>query len=319
MSVRIGVLGTGAHSRATHGPALREIVRRSPGGVELAAVCDLEAEKARDYASEFGFERAYSDIDEMLGREDLDGLIAVTPVKLTEKIVSALLPRGFPLLIEKPPGETPEATQRLAALAERYGTPHMISFNRRFSPVIVKARQWIEEGGGERRPKMILGRMLRHARREEHFAAGTGIHLVDTVVSLLGAPESIGTVRIPTAQAGSFLFYAHANYRNERTALFAIAPAVGALEETLEIHGQDYCLKVDVRGQRVALWQEKEEVWQWAVPASADREIRDVIAETGAFLSAIEGKQLYWPTLTDAVVSMRVAEAIQKGGTVAFD
>src|SRR5690606_23043668 len=88
--IRLGVLGAGGHSRATHGPALRHLKRRDPGRVELAAVCDLDRDKASAYAAEFGFARAYADVEAMLAAERLDGLVAVTPLKLTERIASAL-------------------------------------------------------------------------------------------------------------------------------------------------------------------------------------------------------------------------------------
>jgi len=187
MMVRIVVLGAGNHSSGTHGPALRTYAAEHPGEIELAAVCDLDSAKAQKYADAFGFARTYTDIEAMLAEQQPDGLIAVTPIALTEEIVSGLLPHRIPMVIEKPPGEDSAATRRLLAAAEASGTPHMISFNRRFSPAIMRAREWLAQTAQERPPQVVLCRMLRHNRREDNFVIGTAIHLLDAAISILGS------------------------------------------------------------------------------------------------------------------------------------
>ena len=96
---RLGVLGAGSHSSKSHGPALKKLAEREPSRLELSAVCDLDEARARAYQEKFGFARAYTDAAEMVERENLDGLLVISPVALTESLVSALLPCRIPLLI----------------------------------------------------------------------------------------------------------------------------------------------------------------------------------------------------------------------------
>lgn len=311
--IRIGVVGAGRHSVATHGPALKILRQRQPHAIELSAICDLDEGRSCTYAKNFGFRRTYTDLALMLEEERLDALLAITPLPLTEKIVAELLPAGIPLLIEKPPGTTPQAARRLLALARECRTPHMISFNRRFNPAVLQAQAWLAEDPAGRRPRTVLGRMLRHARHEPDFAIGTGIHLIDAVLSFTGAPRHVSSDRHSTGRPERHFFSATLRYP-ERSAHILIAPACGIREETIEIHGDDYTLKIDTFANRLQVFQNNQFVSDWR-PTSADPpELLDVINETEAFLQAVSSGTGMNPTLEEGVVSMLTAEAIQTGG-----
>ncbi len=313
--VRIAVLGAGNHSSGTHGPALRTYAAEHPGEIELAAVCDLDSAKAQKYADTFGFATTYTQVEAMLAEQQPDGLIAVTPIVLTEKIVSELLPQGIPMSIEKPPGEDSAATRRLLSVAEACGTPHMVSLNRRFSPALMKAREWLAEAGAGRPPRVALGRMLRHNRREQDFVVGTAIHLLDAVISVLGRPTHVAAANLTTATPESYLTQACLSFGNDTRAHFIISPTVGTLEETCEIHGDDYCIQLDLGNCTINIWDGKEQVVSWHAPAEAGSEyLNGTLGETAAFIHAIETDGGFRPDLQAALVSMLACEAVAAGG-----
>jgi len=313
--IRIVVLGAGNHSSGNHGPALRTYAAEHPGEIELAAVCDLDSAKAQEYADTFGFARTYTEVEAMLSEEQPDGLIAVTPIVLTEEIVSRLLVHGIPMSIEKPPGEDSAATRRLLAAAEASGTPHMISFNRRFSPAIVKAREWLGDAAEERPPQVLLGRMLRHNRREDNFVVGTAIHLLDAAISILGRPTHVSATNLTTATPGAYLTQACISFPGDAHAHFIISPTVGTLEETCEIHGEDYCIRIDAGDCTINIWDGGDEVLSWSAPAEAGSEYTDgTLGETEAFIRAVETGAGFGPDLQEALVSMLVSEAVAAGG-----
>jgi predicted dehydrogenase len=309
---RIGVIGAGRHAMGTHGPALRILQERDSGALDLAAICDLDREKAGEFARRFGFRRIYASIEEMLAEEQLDALFAITPLPLTESIAAGLLPHGIPLLIEKPPGTSAAATARLLTLARQHGTRHMVSFNRRFNPAILAARRWID-ADPNRKPRSISGRMLRHARLDTDFAIGTGIHLIDAVLSFLDRPISLQAARQTAVDGRSFSFTALVR-GVDQSALLSIAPAAGLREETIEICGDDYTIKIDTFASRMEVFQRANLVVQWTPRADDSAELLDVIAETEHFLKCVRSGAALRPDLADALVSMQAAEAIQGGG-----
>lgn len=318
--IRLAVIGAGSHSTSNHGAALRACKAAHPDQVELAAVCDLDLKKAQTYASKFGFLKTYDNYDKMLASERIDGLIAITPLPLTEKIAGDLLTRGLPLVIEKPPGETSEATRRLLRIAENHNAPHMISFNRRFAPVITKAREWLAGPGKGRPPKLMIGRMLRRARREEGFVVGTGIHLIDAILSFMDRPEEVFTRKVPTGVPGRSFYDASVRFRDGALADFILSSDVGVNEETFEIHGQEYCIQIDTAACRIRVFDGGQEALSWQAPEGAEGAFTcGAVEETAAFIRYIKEGKGYWPDLRDGLVSMIVSEAVEAGGEVRLD
>lgn len=311
-ATRLAIVGAGRHSRH-HGAAAREYSEANPGRVELAAVCDLDQDKARDYAQRYGFARVCGDLREMLRRERPDAVIAVTALADTEAIAGELLEAGVPVMIEKPPGRDSAATERLLAIAERTGTPHMISFNRRFNPAVAAARRWLAEHAAVRPPQIASGRMLRHNRREANFARDTGIHLVDAVLSFMGEPRTVAAARLALSTPQAYSFNAHLEFAGAAVGSVLIAPAAGADQETIELYGEDYYVYIDVARARCDVWDHNQQVLAAQPPAGASRYyLEGTVGETAAFVEAIETGR-YWPTLRDGLVSMRTAEAVQNG------
>ena len=318
--VKTCVIGAGNHSQLHHGASLKYWAERTPEELELSAICDLDRKKAEEFAGVFGFHNVYTDFHRMIRNEKPDALWAITPVTRTFGIVSELLPYGIPLLIEKPPGRTPEETAELLDLSRRHTTPAMISFNRRFNPAVIKARRWLADLLGTNSdtpspiPELIVARMLRVRRREPEFIRGTAIHLVDTVLSLAGKPDSITSARWTTSDGGQACAGV-LRFQDGSRALLAIHPDTGVEEETYELIGPGYSICVDTLTCRVVIMQEEREVLAWqAEKDSPPFMINGALEETDAFLRAVRKGEGFSPDLEEALTTMRVTEALHQGG-----
>ena len=315
--IRIAVLGAGAHSSGNHGPALQRCRQERAEDIELTAVCDLDVDRAKKYAENFGFERVYTDLESMVAQEDLDGIAAVTPVPLTEEIAAQIMRLGMPLVVEKPPGDSLEEAQRLHDLAAALGAAHMVSFNRRFSPALTKARKWLAQHAKDRPPRLVISRMLRHERREEDFAFSTGIHLVDTALTIMGRPQKVVTHSCEVSAAKTLSFDARVTFADGGVASLILAPTSGTVEESIEIMGDDYDIKVDIGGCGVEIREGKERVLQWRAEDEAPEwEKNGALDETRAFIRYVETGEGWWPTMEEGLWSTRTAAAIQQGGEV---
>ncbi len=313
--MKIVLLGAGDHSSGNHGPSLLRCKEEMGGELELAAVCDLDLERAEGYARRFGFDRAYGDVEEMVERERPDGMVAVTPLVVTEEVVSKIMRLGVPVVVEKPLGESVVQARRLVDLAKELNAPHMVSFNRRFGPAFTKAEQWLAQNGG-RAPVMVASRMLRHERYDEDFAT-TSIHSIDNVLAFMGRPLD-GTAQVfPLGERGTPFFDARLRFA-QGAATFAIAPVSGIVTESLEIVGDGYRIFIDVAGCSVDIADRGEQVLSWRASEDMPKwERNGTLDETRAFLGYLkEGG--WWPTLEDGCLAMEVAAAIQMGKTVEF-
>ncbi len=312
--LRIGLLGAGAHSQQNHGPSWRDYVIRHPGVVELVAVCDLDADRAKAYADNFGFARVTTDLDQLLA-EGLDGLVAITPMDVTEMLASRVLEAGVPVVIEKPPGVGIAGAQRLLDVAQRTGTPHMISFNRRFAPPLQRARTWMTEGGHQARH--VISRMLRRNRLEPEFGRDTGLHQVDAVLSVTGRPQRVeGHYEFPQGTRAAN-YTARIVGTGGITASVVQTPDVGVAEESMEILGDGFRAWINFQDGVVQIDADSQRVLEWSAanPAMALHEANGAYDETVAFVEGLQPGGSLAPTMEDGLATMQAIIALQEGTT----
>ena len=139
--IRLGIIGTGAMAR-TH--AERFSAHR---GVLLAACCDNDAGKARDFARCWSIPRAYADYREMLGIERLDAVSVVTVDAMHAAISLAAIARGLAVLCEKPLATSLADARAMRDAAARAGATTMVNFSYRGSGGAQGAASFIAHGG----------------------------------------------------------------------------------------------------------------------------------------------------------------------------
>jgi predicted dehydrogenase len=124
--LKIAMIGCGGMAGG-HLGGYEQIQAKEPGLVELVAMCDEDAGRAENFAVKAaGFQggdkpRVYTDIAEMLEKEELDGADIATPHHLHHTVGCACLDAGVNVLIEKPIGVTVKATQAIIDAARRSG------------------------------------------------------------------------------------------------------------------------------------------------------------------------------------------------------
>ncbi|MBA3356705.1 MAG: Gfo/Idh/MocA family oxidoreductase [Pyrinomonadaceae bacterium] len=195
--IRLALLGCGEHSRSSHAAPLARYAAQNPGDIELVAACDLNLDRAREFCREFGFARAYSDVETMLTTELVDGCVCVLPMDCIVELAVMLLERKIPCVIEKPLGISPQESERLADVTRQTGTPHMVSVNRRFMPYLNQAKSWAKDIGPL---QYVRATQVRHARDEPDFIWSTAIHVLDALRHLAG--EVVGFDTEVHRQAG---------------------------------------------------------------------------------------------------------------------
>ncbi len=125
--IRVGVVGCGWFGRA-HCRTYRTL-----SGVELVAVADKDRHRAQEAAKEYSC-RAYTSLEEMVMREDLDAVsIAVTPQMLTRVAVEAAR-EGVAILLEKPLATSLSEYEELYRVIKKESCLMMPGFIELFNP-----------------------------------------------------------------------------------------------------------------------------------------------------------------------------------------
>ncbi len=139
-NVGFGVIGTGIL-----GEYHAQVYSRLPG-VELAAVCDIEAERAQATAEKYGAVAFYTDYQALLNNPNIQAVSIATPDFAHRDIALAAAQAKKHILCEKPLATTVEEAQVIVAAAKEAGVKLMVDFHNRVNPPFVAARQSIAAG-----------------------------------------------------------------------------------------------------------------------------------------------------------------------------
>lgn len=135
----IGVIGLGEIGQA-HCEALAALP-----GVRLAAIADVDADRARSTAERFGA-TAHTDHRRLLAQEGLEGVVVATPDQLHRDAVVDAAEAGIHVLVEKPIATTLEDADAMIAAAERAGTILSVGFTLRHFPHYERLREEVRAG-----------------------------------------------------------------------------------------------------------------------------------------------------------------------------
>lgn len=138
--LKVGVIGCGSIAQHRHLP---EYIANK--NVELAAVCDINEERALKVAEKYGV-NSYTKYEELLSSGKVDAVSICTPNYLHAPISIAALEAGIHVLCEKPMATSRQEAEAMIAAAEKSGKKLMIAHNQRFVPSHQKARHLIASG-----------------------------------------------------------------------------------------------------------------------------------------------------------------------------
>ncbi|MFI8592059.1 Gfo/Idh/MocA family protein [Dietzia maris] len=137
--LRIAVIGAGYW-----GPNLARNFAQSPDW-DLAAVCDLDVERARAVADRVGAPFT-SSLDEVLDDPTIHAIAIATPARAHGEIATAALGKGKHVVVEKPLADSRGIGVEMCDAAERNGLVLMADHTYCYTPAVLKIRELIELG-----------------------------------------------------------------------------------------------------------------------------------------------------------------------------
>jgi predicted dehydrogenase len=196
MKHRIAVIGTGMIATAGHLPAWRSL----PEAAEVVAVADINEERARRVARDFGVPGAYGDWRRMLAESRPDIVSVCTPNAHHREPVVAALGAGAHVLCEKPAATCAADALAMFDAAERAGRVLLVGQSLRFAAASRAAKEVADSG---RLGRMYYGEAVIMRRRgvptwgQFHVKASSGggpvydlgVHALDLLFWVMGSPR----------------------------------------------------------------------------------------------------------------------------------
>jgi predicted dehydrogenase len=187
--LRVGVIGCGFFAQ-NHLAAWA-----SMDDVALAAVCDLDSEKARSAAERYSARAAYEDAAQMLDRETLDFVDIATRMESHVELVGLAAARKLPTIVQKPLAPSWAECVSVVEGCRSAGVPLMVHENTRFLTPIRKAREVIKSGRigtptwarvSFRTGHDIYGKQPYLAEVDHFVILDLGVHMLDVARFLMG-------------------------------------------------------------------------------------------------------------------------------------
>lgn len=112
----------------------------------LRAVCGRDAERAQNFAGQWGYESVETDWRRLVERKDIDVIDIASPNDTHAEIAIAAAQAGKAVLCEKPLGRNADEAEKMVAAVEKAGVANMVWYNYRRVPAVVLAKQLIDQG-----------------------------------------------------------------------------------------------------------------------------------------------------------------------------
>lgn len=160
--IKLGVIGCGNYGMADIRAAF------SVGGIEIVSLCDVDSDHLKDSAdkveqSQGSRPKTFKHYNELLETPDLGAVIIATPPQWHALPFIAAVEKGLDIYCEKPLAYDIREGRAMVDAARMKGVIVQVGFQRRQSPAIRQAREYIREGH--------LGRIIQ-ADAQIHYTAG---------------------------------------------------------------------------------------------------------------------------------------------------
>jgi len=303
----VAVIGTGFWGR-NHARVFKELEE-----TELLAVCDINAERAKNVAKQFGV-RAYTSMGKLLKRKDVEAVSnCVWSLNLAKETLKALK-AGKHVLVEKPMAANVKQAEKLLETAEEEGLHLSVGFLMRFIPGIQHMKNAIED-------KTIGNLVCATAKRVSEWPERIGdvgvvkdiaIHDIDIIRYLFGEEPIAVYAKTGSMKHKKFEDYAQImlTFEGGKSAFIESNWLTPYKTRTLVVTGSKAIMKLDYITQELTIEDAKKTIqprYPWQEPLKL---------ELQHFANCILKKEKPLITGTDGLKALQIAEAALKSSVI---
>lgn len=140
--LKVGLIGVGRVAMA-HVNAAMDLKDQ----IELRAIADLRANRAKEIAGKFGVKNVYSDYHDLLADREIEAVIVCLPNHLHHPVCKEAARALKHILVEKPMAMNLREADEMIEEARAYGVTLMVGQSRRFSDAMIEISKRLDEIG----------------------------------------------------------------------------------------------------------------------------------------------------------------------------
>ena len=189
--VRLGVIGAGNYAKTHLLPHFRT------AGAEFHSIATASGVSARDIGEKYNFQQCVASADEVINAAQVNLIVIATRHDTHAELARRALLAGHNVFVEKPLALDDEELESVLEAAKESSGQLMIGFNRRFSPLAQRAREFFASNDNSHAPLSINYRVNAGRIPREHWIQdaeqgggriiGEVCHFIDLMHFLTGA------------------------------------------------------------------------------------------------------------------------------------
>jgi UDP-N-acetylglucosamine 3-dehydrogenase len=296
----VAVIGTGFWGR-NHARVYSELE-----STELVAVCDVDRERAKAVADQFGV-KAYTSSTRMLKNEKIEAVNVCTwSTKLAKEALKALK-AGRHVLVEKPMATYTKQAEKLLETAEENGLHLTVGFLMRFIPGLQHIREAVEN---KKIGELVCATAKRVSQWPERIGdvgvvKDTAIHDIDIMRYISGEDPISVYAKTGSMRHRKFEDYAQImlTFEGEKSAFIESNWITPYKTRMLTVTGSEAIMKLDYITQEMWIEDAKENLqprFPWQEPLKL---------ELQHFADCILEKKKPMVTGVDGLKALKIAEA----------
>ncbi|MDH3610883.1 MAG: Gfo/Idh/MocA family oxidoreductase [Nitrosopumilus sp.] len=306
--VQIGTGGWGKH----HTRVLSQL------GV-LAAVCDSDVERSKEYGEKYSVNH-YESLDDLISSEEFDAAFVVTPTITHTDIATKLIEAKKHVFVEKPMTYDSLEGEKLRELAQKNNVLLTCGYIERFNPAVDIVKNYVKE---KKFGELIMLEFHRENRMPLHIKDvgiiyDTSVHDIDTANWLFDEMPKVvfarsGKIHHEHEDFASIML----GYGNNKTAIIFSNWITPKKVRTFSAVCTDAVIVSDFISQEIKVGKKDET----EIPRNEQQE--PLLLEIQSFIGAIRGKNNLIVESQQAVNVTKIAEAAllssQKGVPIYLD
>jgi predicted dehydrogenase len=208
--------------------------------LNLCGIWNRTRSKSERAARKWGIPQIYTSLDELIQDSNIDAVSVVVNRRAVGRILRTISERDLPLLCEKPPGKNYQETRKLSAVVNPRS---VVAFNRRYSPLNQKFKSLVDKLESI---QFVECHFLRRNRDDKKFVTETGVHGINFFEYLLGPIRAVDAERWFSKEKNNYNWLARITFASGLRGLIKFFPSAGISLESIEVHGDDVSLYLDL-------------------------------------------------------------------------
>jgi len=302
----VAVIGTGFWGR-NHARVYKELPETN-----LIAVCDIDAERARNVANQFGV-KPYTTPQEMLQNRDIEAVSVCTWSTSLAKVATEAVKTRKHVLVEKPMATSVRHAETLLAAAKKEGVHLTVGFLMRFIPGLQYMKKAVDD-------KTIGELVCATAKRVSEWperigdvgvVKDTAIHDIDVMLYLFNMDPIAVYAKTGSMRHKKFEDYAQImlTFEGGKTAFIESNWLTPYKTRILTATGSEAIMSLDYITQELRIENAKETL-QPRYPMQEPLKL-----ELRHFANCVLGKEKPLITGLDGLRALRIAEGVLKSST----